>query len=403
MRDLKIRDVQTFLTQPTSPACRLVIVKVLTNEPGLHGLGCATFTQRHRAVEAALEHHLGPFVTGRDPRNIEDLWQTMMVSGYWRNGPVLNNAISGIDMALWDIKGKLADMPCYELWGGRCRAGATAYVHAGGRTPAEVAENARVLIDQGFRHIRCQLGGYVGVEAGSLGRPEGGPEGAYFNPKEKLRRIPALFENLREELGDEVELLHDVHERLAPIDAVALAKALEPHRLFFLEDLLAPEDLDWFANIRAQCATPLAMGELFNHPREITPLVAQRLIDFIRVHLSQIGGITPALKLAHLCDAFGVRTAWHCPGDTSPVGAAASVHLDLAVRNFGIQEWGRRSDAEREMFPGLPEVREGMIYANDRPGLGIEFDEELAAEFPCDEEDLGWTIARLPDGSPWRP
>ncbi len=403
MSELKITDVQVFLTQPSSPACRLVIVKVCTSEAGLYGLGCATYTQRIHAVDAALRRHIAPFVIGKDPRDIEDLWQSMMVSAYWRNGPVMNNAISGIDMALWDIKGKLADMPCCQLWGGRCRPAATAYTHAGGRSFEEVADNVRRCMELGWGHVRCQLGGYVGLDGRGMARPEGAPDGAYFNPKEKLIRIPALFEYLRAELGDEVELLHDVHERLAPIDAVALAKRLEPCRLFFLEDLLAPEDIEWFANIRSQCATPIAMGELFNHPREITPLVAGRLIDFIRVHISQIGGITPALKLAHLCDAFGVRTAWHVPGDTSPVGAAACVHLDLAMHNFGIQEWGRRTEAEEEMFPGLPQVREGMIYANGRPGLGIRFDEEMAAEFPPDERDLDWTIARLPDGTLWRP
>jgi mannonate dehydratase len=403
MNDLRIADVQVFLTQPAGPHRRLIVVKVLTSEPGLYGLGCATFTQRHRAVEAAVRHHVGPSVVGKDPRNIEDLWHGMMVGGYWRNGPVLNNAISGVDMALWDIKGKLAGMPCYQLWGGKCRPAATAYAHAGGATAEEVADSVRALMAEGYRHVRCQLGGYVGVDGQCAPRPDGAPEGEYFDPKERLRRIPALFAYLRQELGDQVELLHDVHERLSPIDAVALAKALEPYRLFFLEDLLAPEDLDWFSMIRQQCATPLAMGELFNHPREIVPLVSGRLIDFIRVHISQIGGITPALKLAHLCEAFGVRTAWHLPGDVSPVGAAASVHLDVAVHNFGIQEWATRGEAEKRIFPGLPEVRKGMIYPTDRPGLGIEFDEKAAAQFPCDDRELPWTTARLPDGTIWRP
>jgi len=395
--------VQVFLTQPTAPTCRLVIVKVLTSEPGLHGWGCATFTQRHRAVEAALKHHIGPFAVGRDPRDVEDLWHAMMVSGYWRNGPVLNNAISGIDMALWDIKGKLAGMPCYELWGGKCRPAATAYVHAGGQTPQEVMDSVLRYVEQGYRHVRCQLGGYRGVDGPSIRPPEGAAAGVYFDPKEKLRRIPAMFEFLRGEIGYDVELLYDVHERVAPVDAVALAKALEPYRLFFLEDLLAPEDVEWFSIVRGQCAVPLAMGELFNHPLEFTPLISGRLIDFIRVHLSQIGGITPALKLAHLCEAFGVRTAWHVPGDTSPIGAAASIHLDVALHNFGIQEWGRRSEVEMEMFPGTPQTRDGMIWPNDRPGLGIELDEELAAQYPPDEKDLDWTTPRLPDGTIWRP
>jgi mannonate dehydratase len=401
MAALRITDVQTFLTQPNHS--RLIVVKVLTSEPGLYGLGCATFTQRHLAVKAALDHHVGPFVIGKDPHTIEDLWQAGMVNGYWRNGPVLNNAISGIDMALWDIKGKLAGMPCYQLWGGKCRPAAAVYVHADGKEPKEVADNARRFFAEGFHYVRCQLGGYAGLAGDAKRRPVGAPEGAYFDAREKLRSIPDLFARLRLELGDEVELLHDVHERLAPIDAVWLAKALEPYRLFFLEDILAPEDLEWFAHIRSVCATPLAMGELFNHPREITPLVAGRLIDFIRVHISQIGGITPAIKLAHLCGAFGVRTAWHGPGDVSPVGMAANVHLDVALHNFGVQEWAFRSQAEKEMFPGLPEVKGGYAYPNDSPGLGIDFDEALAAKFPCDDKNPTWTVSRLPDGTLWRP
>jgi mannonate dehydratase len=403
MAGLKITDVQVLSAQPTSPFCRLVIVKVLTSEPGLYGLGCATYTQRHRAVEAALRHHIGPYVTGRDPGDIEDLWHGMMVSGYWRNGPVLNNAASGVDMALWDIKGKLAGMPCYQLWGGRCRPAAASYAGADGRTPEEVAERARELMERGYRHIRCQLGGYAGVAAEGMTPPPGAPPGAYFDPGEKLRRIPELFAYLRRELGDEVELLYDVHERVAPIDAIRLAKALEPHRLFFLEDVLAPEDQEWLVTLRQQTSTPIAMGELYNNPLEIVPFVSRRLIDFVRVHVSQIGGITPALKLAHLCEAFGVRTAWHGPGDVSPVGMAANVHLDVALHNFGIQEGGVRSEAEHEIFDGVPEVREGAIYPNDRPGLGIDIDEGAAARYPCDDVEAGWTTARLPDGTIWRP
>jgi mannonate dehydratase len=401
MAELKITAVQTYITQPHE--ARLIIVKVLTSEPGLYGLGCATFTQRHRAVQAAMEHHIGPFVIGKDPRNIEDLWQSAMVNGYWRNGPVLNNAVSGVDMALWDILGKLAGLPCYQLWGGKCRAGAAVYVHADGKEPAQVADNARKFIERGFGYVRCQLGGYSGLEGAGALSDNPPPTGAFFDPREKLRRIPALFEHLRKELGEKVELLHDVHERLAPIDAVWLAKAMEPYRLFFLEDLLAPEDIDWFANVRGVCATPLAMGELFSNPREITPLVAGRLIDFIRAHVSAIGGATPALKLAHLCDAFGVRTAWHGPGDVSPVGMAVNVHLDVTVRNFGVQEWAFRKPVELEMFPGTPEIRDGSAYPNDRPGWGIEFDESLAAKFPCDDANPTWTVARLPDGTIWRP
>ncbi|MCD6415904.1 MAG: starvation-sensing protein RspA [Planctomycetes bacterium] len=401
MSAVQIRDVRTILTQPGGVP--LIVVKVITSDPGLFGLGCSTFTWRHRAVHACLEHHLKPFLIGKDAANIEDIWQSGMVGGYWRNGPVLNNALSGVDMALWDIKGKMAGMPCYQLWGGLSRQAAAVYVHANGRDKHEVTDNAQKLIARGFRYIRCQLGGYQGVTDARNSRPDGSLPGAYFDPREKLRLIPDLFSHLRQALPDEVELLYDVHERLAPMDAAWLAKALEQYRLFFVEDVLPPEDLEWFATIRSQCATPLAMGELFCHPGEIVPLVSRRLIDFIRVHPSAIGGVTPCLKLAHLGELFGLRTAWHGPLDVSPVGMAANVHMDVCLHNFGIQEWALRGELEQEMFPGTPQIKGGYVYPNDRPGLGIDLDEDLAGKHPCKDRVPGWTVARFPDGTIGRP
>jgi len=395
-----IRDVQVIATQPSGQ--RLVIVKLITSEPGLYGLGCATFTQRFHAVVAALEGHLKSFVLGRDVSRIEEIWQMAMVNGYWRNGPVLNNAISGIDQALWDIKGKLAGMPVYDLLGGKCREAAAVYTHADGREPKEVEENVRRFMAEGYRFIRIQMGGYGGRGA-ALAKPDGAPDGAYFDPRGYMRNMLRMMAHVRGAVGEEVELLHDIHERLSPIDAVQFAKDVEQFRLFFLEDSLAPEDIEWFRMMRAQCATPLAMGELFNSPHEWLPLIKDRLIDFIRMHVSQMGGITPARHVAAMADMFGVRTAWHGPGDTSPVGHAANLHLDLWAPNFGIQEWCRFNDLVYEMFPGLPVVRNGYMYPNDRPGLGIDIDEKLAAKYPCEDWVEGWTQTRLPDGSPARP
>ena len=395
-----IQDVQVITTQPDTQ--RLVIVKVITSEPGLYGLGCATFTQRFHAVVAAIEEHIKPFVLGRDVSRIEDIWQMAIVNGYWRNGPVLNNAISGIDMALWDIKGKQANMPVYDLLGGKCREAAAVYVHADGGTPQEVVDNAQAFMQQGYRYIRLQMGGYGGKHARDL-RPDGALDGAYYDPRAYMRNMLMMLEYGRAKLGDEVELLHDIHERLTPIDAVGFAKAVEPLKLFFLEDALAPEDIEWFAHMRAVCTTPIAMGELFNNPLEWRSLIERRLIDFIRMHISQMGGISPARNTAIHAQLYGIRTAWHGPGDTSPVGHAANLHLDLWSPNFGIQEWCRFGELVYEMFPGLPEVRNGYMYPNDKPGLGIEIDEKLAAKYPCKDEVMHWTQTRLPDGSPARP
>ena len=399
-KPITIKDVKTIVTQPAGS--RLVIVKVITSEPGLYGLGCATFTQRFHAVHTAIEKHLKPFAIGRDVARIEEFWQMAHVHSYWRNGPVLNNAISGIDQALWDIKGKMAGMPVYELLGGKCREGAAVYRHASGPTPEAVLENVRKFVDQGVRYVRVQMGGYGG-KADSLPKPEGAPDGAYYNPREYMRRQTKMIAYVREHIGDEVELLHDVHERLQPIDAVRYAKDLEPYNLFFLEDLLAPEHIDWFRDIRSQCVTRLAMGELFNSPREWKLLIEEHLIDYIRMHVSQMGGITPARAVTLFANIYGVHTAWHGPGDTSPVGHAANLHLDLWAPNFGIQEWCGFNDLVYEMFPGLPEVRNGYLYPNDKPGLGIDIDEELAAKYPAQDTIEQWTQTRWPDGSPWTP
>jgi mannonate dehydratase len=276
------------------------------------------------------------------------------------------------------------------------------YAHADGRDPEEVLDNVHKFQEQGYRYIRVQMGGYGG-KIDVLPRPEGSPPGHYYDPRGYCRNMLKMIEYVRSHVGEEVELLHDVHERLSPIDTVQFAKDLEPFKLFFLEDSLAPEDVEWFRSIRQQCATPLAMGELFNNPHEWRLLIEERLIDFIRMHVSQMGGITPARNAAIHAQVYGIRTAWHGPGDTSPVGHAANLHLDLWAPNFGIQEWARFDNLVYDMFPGLPVVKNGFMYPNDQPGLGIDLDEKLAAKYPCTDEVDEWTQTRLPDGGPARP
>ena len=336
------------------------------------------------------------------------LWQLGYQNAYWRNGPVVNNALSGVDQALWDIKGKIAGLPLYQLLGGKVRDGAVAYPHAQGRDPQEVLDAVLRFREEGYTHIRCQMGAYGGTASARPGL--GSQPGQYFDPAAYANSVPALFEVLRGSIGLETRLLHDVHERLAPIDAVQLAKALEPYQLFFLEDPLAPEDQQWFRMLRQQTSTPIAMGELFTHPLEWRSLIAEGLIDFIRVHISDIGAITPARKVAALAEAFGVRTAFHGPGDVSPVGHAANVHLDVVLPNFGVQEFMGFGDALADVFPGRLQVRDGCLYPSDEPGLGIDVDERLAARFPLHPQMaqfrdgvVDWTQSRLPDGTLARP
>jgi mannonate dehydratase len=411
LSNLKITDVRAICTAPDG--IRLVVVKVETSEPGLYGLGCATFTQRPLPVVSAVEDYLKPFLLGRDPNDIEDIYQSAVVSSYWRSGPVLNNALAGVDMALWDIKGKRAGMPVYQLLGGKCRVAADLYAHASGADFQEVEENARRYIEQGYRHVRCQVSVPGYSTYGSQVRPAGavrfsqtlGLSREPWEPGPYCRLVPRLFDHLRSRLGDEVELLHDVHERIPPVMALQLAKDLEPYRLFFLEDPFAPEDNEYFRLLRRQTAIPIAMGELYVNQQEYVPLIRDRLIDFIRVHISDIGGLSVARKLAAFCEFFGVRTAWHGPGDVSPVGHAANLHLDLACHNFGIQEQHNFGEAAREVFPGTPEIRDGRLWPNERPGLGVDIDEALAAKYPFPDHPLNgaWPPVRRLDGTVIRP
>jgi mannonate dehydratase len=353
-------------------------------------------------VAQAVDEYLDPLLRGRSPDLIEDIWTLTHHNSSWRWGPVLNSANSGVDQALWDLKGKITGQPVYQLLGGQCRPAALVYRHADGRTPGEVLDQVRRFLAEGALAVRCQMGGYGG-QVSPAGQSHAFP-GAYYDPDRYARSVVELFDHLRAHLGFDLHLLHDIHERLAPIDAIRLAKALEPHRLFFLEDPLAPDQVEWFRRLRQQTATPIAMGELHTHPLEWRPLVSEQLIDFIRAHVSAIGGLTPARKLATLCESFGVRTAWHGPGDVSPIGHAANLHLDLACRNFGIQEVVAFDDATRAVFPGAPEIRGGYVWPNDRPGFGVDLDEAEAARYPVTvAPPIQWTQARWPDGTLWTP
>jgi mannonate dehydratase len=429
----KIKDISVIATQPAG--VRLIVVKVTTEQAGLYGYGCATFTQRADLVVPAVEKYLRPLLIGRPADRIDDTWQMMYNSSYWRNGPVLNNAISGVDEALWDIKGRQAGMPVYQLLGGKMREGAEMLGGASGADAAEVIDNLRQGMARGFRIFRVNMGGGGGggrggargaarggaegrggaagrgMQAGGAGRggapvPGALVEGAY-DPAVGLRRLHELFSAIRKDMGFEVGLANDMHERYPVQMAVPFVKECEQYKLSFLEDPLSPEDIAWFRQIRAQCTTPIAMGELFNSPHEWTPLISERLIDYIRIHVSQAGGVTPCRKIAILGEIFGVKTAWHGPGDVSPVGHMAQLHLDLASYNFGFQEGGNITGVSAEIFKGCATFKDGYLYANDSPGWGIEVDEKLAAKYPFGTNEQGargnlnggWGDVRLRDGT----
>jgi mannonate dehydratase len=385
-----------------------IIVKVITDQPGLHGIGSASDIYQPGAVVSILTELLEPLLIGREVEQIEDIWQTMYTSGYWRNGATLHTAMSGIDMALWDIKGKEAGMPVYKLLGGSVRTAVPCYAHANGATYEELEEDVFRYKEEGYDIIRCQLGGYggggfvKGMDSSVL------PSADLFDEDIYVDAIPKMFEKLRNRFGMSLKFTHDVHEHLSPSSAVTLSRLLDPYRLFFLEDLLQAEHTDWFHRLRNVSTTPQAIGELFVHPQEWLPLVKERLIDFVRMRVSKAGGITPCRKIAAVCEAFGVRTAWQEGGENDPVNQAASMHLDMAILNFGVQEENHFSEQELSIFPGHAVLKNGYLYPNDQPGLGIDIDEEKANELVSDESrqrfyHRPYKLDRKPDGTLIRP
>lgn len=410
---MKVSDLKVICTAPDG--IRLVIVKLET-DAGAYGLGCATFTQWPLTVVSALEYYLKPLILGRNPEDITDAWQAMYLSGYWRNGGVLNNAIAGVDQALWDLKGKLANRPVYDLIGGKSRNYLDTYVHVNGRNTQEILERIEDLEAEGFNNFRIQvsLSNNSSYGSGTSFQSKYGIQTRQdyrlsldqnpWNEDLYMSSTLALLKDIRK-LKPHIGIVHDIHERISPHNAISFAREVENLNLLFLEDPFSPEDLEYLQNLKLQSKTPIAIGELFASAHEYLRVIKERWVDFIRCHITQIGGFTPALKLMYVAESFGVKTAWHGPGDLSPIGHAAHMHLGAVAGNFGIQEVYLHSQNSEKVFKGIPEISSGKIQINDRPGFGIDMDFDAALKFPFPDHPYNgaWPEIRRADGTIIRP
>ncbi|MGW7351837.1 D-mannonate dehydratase ManD [Streptomyces sp. NPDC054784] len=402
-------------TLVSSPGRNFVTLRVTTDD-GLTGLGDATLNGRELAVESYLREHLVPLLIGRDAHAIEDTWQYLYRGAYWRRGPVTMAAIAAVDTALWDIKAKAAGMPLYQLLGGASRTGALAYGHASGRDLPELFDSIRAHLDAGYRALRVQSGipgldtvygvasspaapgdRYDYEPARRTGDAHPRPTVEVWDTRAYLRHMPRVFEAVRNEFGPELPLLHDGHHRMTPVQAARLGRDLEPYDLFWLEDATPGEDQSALRLIREHTVTPLAIGEVFNSVHDYTTLLHERLIDYVRSAVTHAGGVTGMRRLLDHAAVYGVRSGLHGPTDISPVGMAAALHLDLAVHNFGIQEYMRHSTETLEVFRTSYTFTKGALHPGDGPGLGVEYDDEAAAAFPYTPAYL--PVNRLADGS----
>ena len=388
----------------TSPGRNFVTLKIETDQ-GVYGIGDATLNGREKSVVSYLEDHVCPCLIGMDPRNSEDIWQYLYRGAYWRRGPVTMRAIAAVDVALWDIKAKLAGMPLYQLLGGRSRDGVMVYGHANGGDIAETVEAVGAYIDMGYKAIRAQSGVPGVKDAYGVGRGK-----LYYEPadaslpsvtgwdtRKALNYVPKLFEKLRETYGFDHHLLHDGHHRYSPTEAAQLGKALEPYSLFWLEDVTPAENQEAFRLIRQHTTTPIAVGEVFNSIWDCKDLIQNQLIDYIRATVVHAGGITHLRRIASLAELYGVRTGCHGATDLSPVCMGAALHFDLWVPNFGVQEYMRHTAETDAVFPHAYTFADGALHPGEAPGHGVEIDEALAARFPYRPASL--PVNRLEDGT----
>ena len=370
---MKITAVKVF------PVHQFVYVKIET-DTGLHGIGEASLSGRSLAVVEAFQH-LTPLLSGQDATRIEHIWQDIFRGTFWRGGPVLQSALAGIDIALWDLAGKALGVPTYRLLGGAARHRVLVYRHVGGATPEQLVENSQALLAEGWKVLRISPIDSTVID--------------HFNPKIAVLRGAEHMQALRAAVGDEVEIIFEAHTRLSPTRAIELCNAIEPCHPFFVEDPIRSENPGSFATLRAHTNVPIGTGEQLHTKWAFRELIEGELIDYLRVDICHTGGITEGKKIAALAEIHYQELACHYTA--SPVSTAAMLHLNLSIPNCAVQEFAPTGGWIDEVIHHTWRTEDGFLYPSDAPGIGIDLDEAAAAQHPhTHSEPPHW---RRADGS----
>ncbi|MEE8569422.1 MAG: galactonate dehydratase [Candidatus Bathyarchaeia archaeon] len=364
------------------------IVKVETDE-GIYGLGEVGIRWWGAAIEKAVEH-LSEIVIGQDPFSTERLWQHMFRGSFFPADKVYTCAISAIDIALWDIKGKALGLPVYKLLGGPVRDKVICYPHTQGRTNEELVENCVRAVKEGWKFVRWGQP----ITSENLGNKSTNRQ---LEPVKSIRMAEKQMALVRDAVGPDIEICFDVHTRLDTAHAIALCKTLEPYRPFFIEDPLRSENPSSYRTLARHVSLPIAAGEQWASKWDFREVIEEELINYARIDLCIGGGLTEALKITHWCETHYIDIAPHNP--LGPVAAAACVALCMASTNVGVQEMPRRPGSfAKDLFPKQIKWEEGFAYAPNIPGLGVDFDEELAEKRRVNP--TGWPpLLRREDGA----
>ncbi len=379
---MKITDIEAIPIRAGEHYAYAVILVLVHTDEGLTGLGEASLAGRGRGVLGIIDH-FRELLVGQDAGKIEHCWSEMVRGTFWSTGQVIMSAVAGVDLALWDLKGKRLGVPIYGLLGGPTRDRVRVYRHLAGDTPEALVEDALRWQERGFTALRyCPL---AALDAHSM---------RHWDPQRAIAATIKATEALRLALGDEVDLLIDVHTMFGPAESALLGHALEPYRLFFYEDPIRPFSPESLRLVREKVNLPIATGEQLAHKWEFRPLIEGELVDYLRVDIVHAGGITEAKKIMAAAEIHSQRSAFHHA--SSPVNGAACLHVSAAIPNFGIQEWTEVEDLY-QLFPNAPRAHEGYVALPTGPGLGLEFDEQEARRRPARDAELPHRY--WPDGS----